>query len=344
MKQQVIKKAISVSTCLLLLVAIIAMPVSANTLRKIDHVKATEESTYLWYTGAPDEEYELIVNGTDKVSKDVAGTPHDFFYAGFDNAIKVTDYSWLWVEYSIPITLEVGEGYNITFPINYFADSEIDHRSIDYVLQMFDEDGYSYHGDIKSNNVKAYYGDMGIEHYQGEIVFEGINEEESPIVLITIQFIMDDFTSLGSGHHGFMFGFYDDITVTTGDMIGEQDHIEDEAGGYAEDVQNMLPIPDTGNIIGAMSNLVGAFSVDDTKGAVLTIPRVAIPAIDGVFEEIPLLEEQKVDFNDYVEMIPEAIVTLVRNLLSCALVIYCIKEIYDVIYIILAYKKDGGGA
>ena len=91
----------------------------------------------------------------------------------------------------------------------------------------------------------------------------------------------------------------------------------------------------------ALSDLVQAVSYAGTD-AVLPIPAVKIPAFEGVTGDIELISSRDFDFSDYIQMLPAALLLLVRSLLSVGLVWYAVKEVVGFIQYFLTLR--GGGS
>lgn len=97
-------------------------------------------------------------------------------------------------------------------------------------------------------------------------------------------------------------------------------------------------IPDfSGEFVGALTDFSGVLGYEGTA-AVLVVPPLTIPAVQNLVPEYQLIGEQRVDLEEYVAMVPEGLLLLIRSLLTLALIAYCPKEFYDTIEYIITLK------
>ena len=113
-----------------------------------------------------------------------------------------------------------------------------------------------------------------------------------------------------------------------------------QSGNNAVDGAENIPDKSQG-FISALGGLVTSLSYNGTECA-WKLPKITIPAIPNVIGETVLSEEKDINFAYWVEKIPSNILTLVRNLFTIAIVVYCFKELYDTISYVLTLK--GGNA
>lgn len=96
-------------------------------------------------------------------------------------------------------------------------------------------------------------------------------------------------------------------------------------------------------VISALGNLTSAMSYNGTECA-WTFPTVYLPEIPGVMSELKLIDEQPIDFSFWVSKLPSSVLTVVQNLGTVCLVIFCFKELYGTISYVLtlrdSYKGD----
>ena len=109
----------------------------------------------------------------------------------------------------------------------------------------------------------------------------------------------------------------------------------DEGMKGAENVPN-----ESDGFINAISNLVRALSYNGTD-CKWTLPQVKIPQIGNIVPEISLIEQQDIDFGVWVQKMPSNILKLIQSVCTCALIVYCFKELYGAISYVLTLK--GGG-
>lgn len=121
------------------------------------------------------------------------------------------------------------------------------------------------------------------------------------------------------------------------------DEEEDRANKGGNDSVNELGsvIPnDSGGFIDSLSNFVGAMAYDGTE-CNWQFPSLYLPAIQGVMPKINLTDELEIPFEYWISKIPSGILTLVRSLLTIALIVFCFKELYNIISYVLTLR--GGG-
>ena len=100
-------------------------------------------------------------------------------------------------------------------------------------------------------------------------------------------------------------------------------------------------IPDlTSGFLDSFSNLATSMSTKSTT-AKWYIPKIKLPAINGVMPEIALTSRLEVDFEYWVNKIPSDALSVVRIICTCALIIFCVKEVYGLIQLVMVNK--GGG-
>ena len=116
-------------------------------------------------------------------------------------------------------------------------------------------------------------------------------------------------------------------------MAELQEQEKNEASSVGdESAQELIElIPDNSQgFIDGLGSFVEALKYDGTA-AVLTLPAVSIPAIDGLFPETKLMDEQQIDFEYWVNFMPEVLLIIVRSLFDVAVVIFCFKEFTELI-------------
>lgn len=111
----------------------------------------------------------------------------------------------------------------------------------------------------------------------------------------------------------------------------EQASAEGDAG--AQEVIEIIPNP-SADFLPALENLASVMKYDGTA-AVLSLPAVSIPEIAGVIPEIHLMDEQKLNFESFMYLIPDAALTLVRALFDAALVLFCLRELIEMVGAVL---------
>ena len=106
----------------------------------------------------------------------------------------------------------------------------------------------------------------------------------------------------------------------------------DEGTKGAENVPN-----ESDGFINSISKLVRALSYNGTE-CKWTLPQVKIPQIANIVPEISLIEQQDIDFGEWVQKMPSNILRLIQAVCTCALIVYCFKELYGTISYVLTLK------
>ena len=120
----------------------------------------------------------------------------------------------------------------------------------------------------------------------------------------------------------------------------EKDEAKQSGDKSTKDSQEAVPTVDEG-FGSALKSFVASMSYNGTE-AFLPIPRAYLPAINGVTEEITLIPEQNYDMSQAInDYLPETLLQLVRHLLTIALILYCVYELYGLIQYVLTLRKGG---
>lgn len=124
-----------------------------------------------------------------------------------------------------------------------------------------------------------------------------------------------------------------------------QDKEKSEAGSggsaAADKASNAIPGVDSG-FLNAIKSFVATMSYSGTE-AKLQIPRLYIPALGGLFDEITLLDSQSYDLSKAItDFLPKTILTLIQYLFTVAFIVYCVKELYGTIEYVLTLRKGTG--
>lgn len=109
----------------------------------------------------------------------------------------------------------------------------------------------------------------------------------------------------------------------------EKEQAKNEGDAGANEVIDLIPNPST-DFLPVFNNLVSVLRYEGTA-AVLTLPEISIPAIPGVFSKIHLLDSQQINFEPYIDLIPETLLALVRAIFDAAIVLFCVRELIDLI-------------
>lgn len=139
-----------------------------------------------------------------------------------------------------------------------------------------------------------------------------------------------------------VFGITSDFKWTVGSdpLQEEKDEASSSGNSAADQLGSAIPDKSQG-FISALQNFVGSMSTTATD-CVFTIPQLKLPAVAGIIPETVLWEEQHFDMGAMVEILPGAILTLLRALFDIALIVFCFKELYSIIEYVLTMRKGGG--
>lgn len=121
----------------------------------------------------------------------------------------------------------------------------------------------------------------------------------------------------------------------------EQEKQEVQTQGSSSVSQGSDSIENSGQSFGdSLGGLVSSMNYSGTECS-WTFPQVKMPRIEGIMDEVVLIDEQKIDFGMWVDAIPSNIMLLIRSVLTGALIIYCFKELYGTISYVLTLKGSG---
>lgn len=122
----------------------------------------------------------------------------------------------------------------------------------------------------------------------------------------------------------------------------EREKNETQAAGdkSSEDTESALPSVNEG-FGTSLKSFVQSMSYNGTE-ALLPIPRLYIPAMSNVTDEITLMNEQNYDMSAAInQYLPETLLQLIRHLFTIALILYCVYELYGLIQYVLTLRKGG---
>ena len=121
----------------------------------------------------------------------------------------------------------------------------------------------------------------------------------------------------------------------------EKEESKQEGNKFVDQVLDKLPDPSQG-VLSALGELTAAVGYTGTE-AIIPIPRIVVPAIDGLFNEIVLYEGSELDIGEYLYFIPEDVLIVIQSLFTIAIVLYCVYELKGVISFIFTLKEKNNG-
>lgn len=134
-----------------------------------------------------------------------------------------------------------------------------------------------------------------------------------------------------------------DRIIQSQEDLQQNEKNEASSGGNSNvnGLTSAIPTQSNAGLITALTSLANSMVTTNTS-ATLTFPAMTIPAIDGLFDSVTLNQPLTIDFGTYIRMIPDKIMTLIKSLLTIALIVFCVKELYSMISYVLTLK--GGSA
>ena len=128
------------------------------------------------------------------------------------------------------------------------------------------------------------------------------------------------------------------------DLLAQPEQEKNEANSSGNDGVGELTgvIPDySSGFISGMNKLATSLSYNGTE-CKWTFPQLYIPAMEGVTSEIPLTDgEWEIDIGSWVQKLPSTILKIIQIVLTVALILYCVKELYDTVQYGLTLKSGG---
>lgn len=144
-----------------------------------------------------------------------------------------------------------------------------------------------------------------------------------------IEYLPDDSAILGSINDSL-----DELPDKIGDQFqdvieNEKEDSKQEGNEFVDQILDALPDP-SADVLAAFKTLTDATSYQGTE-AVLPIPALVLPGIDGLFPATEIWSGTQFDFGEYVGMLPATLLTLVQSLFTIAIVLYCVFELKSII-------------
>ena len=126
-----------------------------------------------------------------------------------------------------------------------------------------------------------------------------------------------------------------------GIIDNEKAESESEGNKFVDQILDALPDPST-DVLAAMKSLTDSTAYTGTD-AVLPIPAIVLPGIDGLFPETEIWGGAEFDFCEYIGLLPPTLLTLVQSLFTIAIILYCVYELKGIISYCLTLKDSKGG-
>lgn len=126
-----------------------------------------------------------------------------------------------------------------------------------------------------------------------------------------------------------------------GIIDNEKEQSKGEGNKFVDQILDALPDPSQ-DVLAALKGLTDATAYTGTD-AVLPIPAIVLPGIDGLFPETEIWGGTQFDFGEYISLLPPTLLTLVQALFTIAIVIFCVYELKGIISYCLTLRESKGG-
>lgn len=126
-----------------------------------------------------------------------------------------------------------------------------------------------------------------------------------------------------------------------GVIENEKEESKNEGNQFVDQILDALPDPSQ-DVLAALKGLTDATAYTGTD-AVLPIPAIVLPGIDGLFPETEIWGGTEFDFGEYIGMLHPTLLTLVQALFTIAIVLYCVYELKGIISYCLTLRESKGG-
>ncbi len=125
-------------------------------------------------------------------------------------------------------------------------------------------------------------------------------------------------------------------------MEQEKNNATVEGDSNAGALLDSIPDP-SADMTGALNTLVSVLSYEGTA-AVLTTPRVYLPAMNNVTQEVLLLGSQEINFEEYIALMPSYVIALIQALFDVAIVGFCLKELIEMVQLLASGVQKNEGS
>lgn len=310
------------------------------------------------------EEPSYVIPATDN------GTVMEFNVAATENPIATMRFS---TGFDMPLTLSAGD-IMVIEPFNVGGWFEGRENTIEaYALVLYNDSAIvrilDMYDDINITSENAY----GVTYSLGfeQEVWEPQSEQtiDEIAVMIYMQHSTEGLLSFSRKQVTVGYGSKEDYqaSVTDGKLDAlnkeqqetndklddllqqpeqEKQEAKDEGNGNVNALTGLIP-DYSGGFLDAMGSLFSAISYEGTDAA-LTFPKLYIPAIPGVFDEIELTSQPYVlRLDEWINKLPSTVLSLLRIMGTISLILYCFYELYGAVQYVLTLRgkvsTDGGG-
>ncbi len=121
-------------------------------------------------------------------------------------------------------------------------------------------------------------------------------------------------------------------------MDNEREQSKGEGNKFVDQITGAMPDPSKG-VIDALGKLTSAVGYTGTE-AIIEIPKIVLPGIDGLFDEFVIYEGTNFDLGACISYLPGKLVAVVQSLFTIAIVLYCVYEFKGIISFIFTLRSD----
>ena len=126
-----------------------------------------------------------------------------------------------------------------------------------------------------------------------------------------------------------------------GVIESEKEQSKVEGNEFVDQILDALPDPSQ-DVLAALAALTDSMAYTGMD-AVLPIPALVLPGIDGLFPETEIWGGTEFSFADYLGFLPSKLLTLVQSLFTIAIVLFCAYEIKGIVSYCLTLHESKGG-
>ena len=119
---------------------------------------------------------------------------------------------------------------------------------------------------------------------------------------------------------------------------GEKEKSEAQAGSQSAQSEANGALPDnSASLLNGVGGFISGMSYNGTD-CNWTFPAINLPAISGVMDSVQLSASKDITFSDYLNVIPDNILTIMRAICSVAVIVFGFKEFYSIIEYVLTLR------
>lgn len=355
------KKALSVSVCLVVVVLLltgVVMPASAAILSWEQYIDTYDKESVTCVIPAANS----YISAWDRPGGNVISYKHDASMTCLFPAKSQPSFQIWPMGANNKMTLaDIPDGTHLDYTITYsFSGNALYGNMISYIA-YYDADFQPVSSTITESGAQTLPKTFNVSHTMdfpdGAQYFtvwcylQGWNEISGTalygVVCSDLRFTMDiEYLPDDSAILGSINDRLDELPDKIGDQFqdvieNEKEESKGEGNKFVDQILDALPDP-SADVLAAFKILTDATSYSGTE-AVLPIPSLVLPGIDGLFPTTELWSGTEFDFGEYVGMLPSGLLTLVQSLFTIAIVLFCVYELKGIISYCLTLRESKGG-